>query len=623
MEVVYTKNADEMIRLVEREQLTDRSLWTLVVKQFEGTPDDADLGWRGEYWGKLMRGACMTWQYTKDETLYQILQESVTALLDTQDEEGRISTYSKEAEFQGWDMWCRKYVLLGLLHFEEICRDEKQKEQILEAAGKHLDYIIDHIGREEGKKSITKTSDHWLGINSSSILEPVVRLYMKKPDRRYLEFADYIVENGGAQGFDIFQAAYENRLYPYQYPVVKAYELMSCFEGLLVYAQVTGSEKWKQAVIRFTDRLLESEATVVGGSGCHHELFNHSSLMQTGTKYDGLMLETCVTVTWMKLMFRVYEMTGDLRYLEEVERSAFNALYGAVNTEGSTCGPETTYDETIYRDVYAHATAQKGRGQIFDSYSPLRSGIRGRAIGGFKSMEQETQYCGCCIAIGAAGTALVPMAAARERENGIEIGIYLPGTIHAVLESVPVELITQTDYPIDGEIAITVNPQTEKEFALSLRIPSFTESARVTVNGIPQGMVPGDVQAGTFLCLKRCWKAGDEIRLSLNWSPRLLYGMENPDDPDSSRHAAILYGALTLARDKRLGEEGTLVRLKKGAFTAEKIPAPIPCQCCFEIKTEQSVFRMVDYASAGKTWRRDSEMEVWMKTEEDGGRTNG
>ena len=45
--------------------------------------------------------------------------------------------------------------------------------------------------------------------------------------------------------------------------------------------------------------------------------------MQTGTEYDGLMLETCVTVTWMKLLSRVYEITGDERYLEEVERSAF------------------------------------------------------------------------------------------------------------------------------------------------------------------------------------------------------------------------------------------------------------------------------------------------------------
>ena len=45
---------------------------------------------------------------------------------------------------------------------------------------------------------------------------------------------------------------------------------------------------------------------------------------------------------------------------------------------------------------------------MFDSYSPLMSGIRGRAVGGFKSMEGNTAYCGCCIAIGAAGCALAP-----------------------------------------------------------------------------------------------------------------------------------------------------------------------------------------------------------------------
>lgn len=176
MEQAYTNNTDEIIRLVQDRQLKDRSLWQLAAKQFKGTPDDVDLGWRGEYWGKLMRGACQTWKYTKDEELYQILQESVLDLLSAQDEEGRISTYSKAAEFQGWDLWCRKYVLLGLLHFEEICRDETQKERILEAAGRHLDAIIAHIGPEKGKKKITETSDHWGGINSSSILEPVVRL---------------------------------------------------------------------------------------------------------------------------------------------------------------------------------------------------------------------------------------------------------------------------------------------------------------------------------------------------------------------------------------------------------------------------------------------------------------
>ncbi len=641
MRAVYGGIADQMIRLAEKKQLKDRELWKLVTKQFAETPDDADHGWRGEYWGKLMRGACMTWQYTRDQELYGILTESVKELLTCQEADGRISTYSRQEEFQGWDIWCRKYVLLGLIHFHEICAEAELSKQVLEAAERHLDAIIERIGEGEGKKRITLASDAWKGINSSSILEPVVRLYMISPRRQYLEFADYIVENGGAEGFDIFQAAFEDRLYPYEYPVVKAYELMSCFEGLLFYAQVKKEEHWRQAVIRFADRLLESESVIVGGSGCRHELFNHSSLMQTGTEYDGLMLETCVTVTWMKLLSRVYEITGDERYLEEVERSAFNALYGAVNTENSTCGPEATYDEPYYRDVYDRAIAENGgKGQLFDSYSPLRAGIRGRAVGGFKSMEQDTAYCGCCIAIGGAGIALVPAVAAREiREEGagtdginqaegigggedgtnkiheilgVEIGIYLPGTIHTTVKGIPVEFSVDTDYPVEGRVSISVKADKETEFLMGLRIPSFAEGSKVFVNGEEQT----GVRAGAFLRLNRRWKTGDLIRLDLSFGPRLVYGMENPEDPGSGAHAAVLYGPLTLARDQRLGETGTCISPGNGEVSARRLESvKIPCQCGFEVDLGGEKLLMVDYASAGKTWRRDSQTEVWMRLE--------
>lgn len=613
MERSYRGIADRVIRLVEREQLKDRKLWELVDGQFKGTPDDGDHGWRGEYWGKLMRGACMVWEYTRDVELYGILRESVLRLLAAQDMEGRISTYSIKEEFNGWDIWCRKYVLLGLIHFCGICREEGLKGQALEAAGKQLDYVIAHIGEEEGKKKITLASDAWRGINSSSILEPAVRLYRLKPESRYLEFADYIVETGGAEGFDIFQAAYEDKQCPFQYPVVKAYELMSCFEGLLLYAEVKGSGKWRQAALRFADRLLGSEAVITGGSGCRHELFNHSALMQTGTEYDGLMLETCVTVTWMKLMYRVYGMTGDMRYLEEVERSAFNALYGAVNTENSVCGPEAVFDEPSYREVYDRAVeAAGGRAPIFDSYSPLRSGIRGRAVGGFKSMEEGKEFCGCCIAIGAAGAALVPQAAARDTEKGIEIGIYLPGAVRTEVGEVEVELSVETDYPVEGGISVFVNPRQEKEFEIALRIPSFAESGRMAVNGEAWE----NVQAGTFIRLNRVWKTGDNIRLSLCWNPRLAYGAANPEDAGSSRHVAVLYGPLALARDKRLGTEGTPVAPEGGQVSVRKADgAGVPCQCCFEVTMGGETFPMLDYASAGKTWGRDSEMEVWMRTE--------
>ena len=81
MKMKYNGIADAAARFVEKEQLKNRSLWKLTADQFANCPDDEDLGWRGEYWGKLMRGACETYLYTRDEELYEILTESVDQLL--------------------------------------------------------------------------------------------------------------------------------------------------------------------------------------------------------------------------------------------------------------------------------------------------------------------------------------------------------------------------------------------------------------------------------------------------------------------------------------------------------------------------------------------------------------
>lgn len=86
--------------------------------------------------------------------------------------------------------------------------------------------------------------------------------------------------------------------------------------------------------------------------------------MQTDSEYDGLMLETCVTVTWMKFMYRAYEMTGESRFLDEMECSVYNALYGAINTEKSICGDEAVFDEPKYRHVYDACMKAYGRGWL-------------------------------------------------------------------------------------------------------------------------------------------------------------------------------------------------------------------------------------------------------------------
>ena len=110
----YSGFSDKAIRFVEDFQLLSPEHWARFVHQFHEKPDSNNAAWRGEFWGKMMRGACFTYSYTKNQELYKILADTVRDMINTADENGRISTYIVEKEFDGWDMWSRKYVLLGM-----------------------------------------------------------------------------------------------------------------------------------------------------------------------------------------------------------------------------------------------------------------------------------------------------------------------------------------------------------------------------------------------------------------------------------------------------------------------------------------------------------------------------
>ena len=132
-EAKFQGRVAETIKFVMDKQLKDKTLWKKFANQFRVRLDSQDRGWRGEYWGKMLRGGCLTYCYCADEELYAALTFAVEELLKTQDEFGRISSYTVETEFSGWDMWSRKYVLTALQHFYAICKDEHLKERVLNA----------------------------------------------------------------------------------------------------------------------------------------------------------------------------------------------------------------------------------------------------------------------------------------------------------------------------------------------------------------------------------------------------------------------------------------------------------------------------------------------------------
>ena len=253
LNIKYSSFIGKNILFGNNAQLKSKDLWKKFVNVFRNKEDELDKGWRCEYFGKMMRAACFVYFYSNDNELYEILEDAIIDLLSTQDELGRITSYKNE--FQGWDMWGRKYIISSLLYFYKISSNNLLKAKIIDAVRKHADYIVNKIGPNKDQKGILETSNIWGGLNSASICETFVDLFNVTNDKKYLNFAKYIISTGGCLNANLVQLAYENKLAPYEYPVTKAYEMMSCFEGLLEYYRVTHETKYLNAVINFVNKI--------------------------------------------------------------------------------------------------------------------------------------------------------------------------------------------------------------------------------------------------------------------------------------------------------------------------------------------------------------------------------
>lgn len=621
--------ASDAVDFFEREQLLDVNLWKTFVQQFRDQLDGENQGWRGEYWGKMMRGAVMVYEYSQNRELYRILTETVEDMLTVAEADGRVSSFSRETEFDAWDLWCRKYVLLGMEYYYEICTDERLKERILCFLCACADHIIAHIGKEKGKKKITLASRSWLGINSSSILEPIVRLYRLTDDSNYLEFATYIVENGGAEGINIFELAYENNLYPYQYGVSKAYEMISCFEGLIEYYYVTGIEKYKIAAVNFGKAVLDSDVSVIGTCGCTHELFDHSKKRQTAY-YEGVMQETCVTVTWMKYCGRLLKLTGERVFADCMEQSFYNAYLGTLNTEHRDC--------SYIREKFVERLKMSHLKYTFlpvDSYSPLTPGKRGRKVGGTQ-MLADGSYYGCCTAIAAAGVGVYLKQAVMMLDDGIVINFFEKGVVTLLHGENTITLKTETAYPTDGKVRIALHTDTPLSCTLRIRVPNWScETVIITDRNY-------DVRDG-YAVFEGEWLGDDQITLCLDmrirvtepikWDTDVIYTDMSNLKPGShvatamtvahsnadDRYLSLSRGPLTLAADSRMGKDAGSV------FSFKRQDGAIPCRICEDrqivsgnsclVKCEfvsetGERFYLIDYASAGRDW--DTVIAAWL-----------
>ena len=317
--------------------------------------------WRGEFWGKLMLSTARVADYLQDPSLTKFVREECHRMIALQDPDGYLGSYrdpelvaitNLEAATKAygwgtcWNLWNRKYAMWGMLMAYKATGDRA----ILDSVVRQADQMIAMM-RRLGYRLHDTGATVMNGLPSMSLLKPLLMLYRETGRKEYLDYAvemlpDWDRPDGACPNF--FRNAGNgkplNEWYPRPWSWAKAYEMMSCLDGLVEHHRVTGDRRSLETVIAIRDNILKTEANPFGGVGFGDKFI-------CASKRVNALSEVCDAIHWIRLNLDLFLVTGDKRFLDAIETTYFNnflagvfrsGTYGAFFVRGS-CRHENQY----------------------------------------------------------------------------------------------------------------------------------------------------------------------------------------------------------------------------------------------------------------------------------------
>jgi uncharacterized protein len=444
--------------------------------------------WYGEHAGKWLVAAAKAVARSGDPALTTSLRRVADFLVSVQEPDGYLGTYAPDRRFmqpqppkplswngepsvRTWDIWTHAYLILGFVEAHRALGEAAWLDAARRIAALCLRTLSD------GSVNINELGNHH-GMSATVLLDAAVELHFATGEAQPLELAKLVLAQAEANPMLDLVEKILGGADASEIATGKAYQLLWNYTGIVKLHRATGEARLLLAAQRLWENVRAFHLTLGGGpwGGVAHrsrEVFNPAGVFSP----QGYV-ETCSVLAWIQFNRELLRTTGEAKYAEEIERSAYNDLLGAQAPDGE--------DWCYY------------------------SFPNGRRV--------HTTYWRCCKSSGAmAIEELAPLAYAVDGD-AITVQLYGAGELHAHLPAAGEVVVRQeTRYPFDGTVHLHMQSQREAVFTLRLRIPSWSVQPVLRINGAP---VPIEIDAQGFVAVTRTWRS-DEVQLVLPMTVRV------------------------------------------------------------------------------------------------------
>jgi len=497
---------------------------------------------------KIIEGASYSLQTLPDPKLEAYLDTLIYYIGLAQEEDGYLFTIrtimgDDSHPWIGSKRWEKTHILshelYNLGHMYEAAVAHYQatgKRNFLDIALKSADLV----DREFGWDKIENYPGH------QEIEIGLVKLYRLTGEQKYLDLAKFFLDVRGPGGEEYNQA--HKKVTEQDSAVGHAVRAAYMYSGIADVAALTSDKAYVDAISRIWEDIVYRKIYITGGIGAAggNEGFAEPYHLPNLTAY----CETCASIANVFWNHRMFLHKGEVKYYDVLERTLYNALLSGVSLSGN---------------LFFYPNRLESYGQ---------------------HERQEWFGCACCPSNITRFIHSIPGYIYAKTASRIYVNLYTENDAEVEMNDQTVRIQMKTDYPWDGKISLTINPEQPERFTFLLRIPGWARNQPVPgdlyyymqdVEEKPQLQVNGKntnykLNEG-YIRLNRKWKAGDQVELILPMPVTKVRAHEKVED-DQDRFA-LQRGPLVYCLewpDQEGGKVFNLMADTEASFTTEFNP---------------------------------------------------
>lgn len=472
-------------------------------------PGGEDLGERRPIWFsdsdiyKVLEGA--SWELARDgadrETLGAQVDAIIALIAATPDEDGYLNTYVQAGlgeRFQNLQMSHEMYCMGHLIQAAVAHHRATGGDALLNVATRVADHLVEEFG--DGRRP--ESDGH------QEIEMALVELYRSTGTRAYLDLAKQFIDGRGVGIFEEEPGSPVDGVYLQDDVPLRdrtrilghAVRAMYYLAGAIDVAVETDDRELLDVVQRISDSVTAEQLYLTGalGSRQHMEALGEPHELPQDVGYG----ETCATIGFMGVVWRLLLATGESRYADLFERGLYNLFSASTSLDRKGF----FYSNPGQRRRELPAAPEDDR--------PDRAEAPGTRPAWF--------WCACCPPNVIRTVASLGAYAVTSDAEGVQLQQFLPGEYAIDTPAGRVRLRVQTAYPAEGAIEVTVLEAPADAWTLSVRRPGWVRDATVFTEGAVNA---AEATVGVdAVSVSGVWAAGDRMVVEFGMKPRWTVG---------------------------------------------------------------------------------------------------